>query len=118
MSPDGVRAEFDPTSGFRPAPDRHRGAPVDGEVGLRALRRGEPRGSAEVPVAMFTLEMKLEVTQRLMCLRPRSTQRLRTGKCAGGLAPADGRRDKLAMPRSTSTTPVDHADGDPLSRGG
>ena len=73
------------TSGFQPGNLIVIAArPIDGQVGVRALRRGEPRGPAGVPVAMFTLEMsKLEVTQRLMCSEAKvESQRLRTGKLA------------------------------------
>ena len=60
-----------------------RGAPVDGEVGARALHRGEPRRPhLDTPVALFTLEMsKAEVTQRLMCSEAKvESDRVRSGK--------------------------------------
>ena len=65
-------------------PDHRRRAPVDGEVGARALHGANVAVRHDTPVALFTLEMsKSEVTQRLMCSEGKvESQRLRTGKLA------------------------------------
>src|ERR671928_34933 len=99
-TPSGFRDLDRLTSGFQPGNLIIVAArPSMGKSGLGLCMAANLAVRAEVPVAVFTLEMsKSEVTQRLMCSEAKvESQRLRTGK----LAPDDWPRltaacDKLA----------------------
>src|SRR4029078_1902301 len=99
-TPSGFRDLDRLTSGFQPGNLIIVAArPSMGKSGLGLCMAAHLAVRAEVPTALFTLEMsKAEVTQRLMCSEAKvESQRLRTGK----LAPDDWPRltaacDKLA----------------------
>jgi replicative DNA helicase len=82
-TPSGFRDLDRLTSGFQPGNLIIVAArPSMGKSGLGLCMAANLAVRAEVPVAMFTLEMsKAEVTQRLMCSEAKvESQRLRTGK--------------------------------------
>src|SRR3954453_191892 len=82
-TPSGFRALGKLTSGFQPGNLIIVAArPSMGKSGLGLCMAANLAVRAEVPVALFTLEMsKSEVTQRLMCSEAKvESQRLRTGK--------------------------------------
>ena len=90
-------------------PGDHRGSPSM-ESSASPLHGGEPGAVPRGPVALFTLEMSKQVTQRLMCSEAKvNRERLRSARLAeestgtGSLAPAQADQALIyvdARPRS------------------